>query len=126
VLRVDCRRCGHYRFIRPSTLYRRLSPVHPWRWLRFRCNQCRSGDVVARAGAPIDLVDGPVPLWQRGDLLNIAAEAVQTYFTFTGGEVPRITRARVGAAAGIVLRRLMAAGVRVGEPDPPAPPPPAG
>jgi hypothetical protein len=67
-------------------------------------------------GPPINLQDGPLPLWRREDLLTIVAEAVHTYFVYTGRDVPRISESQARAAAELVLRRLMAAGVAVSEP----------
>jgi hypothetical protein len=126
LIRVDCLRCGHHRLIRPQTLYSRHGPSHPWRWIRFRC-RCGSHDVEIRAGSAINLEDGPLPLWQRPDLMAIIAEAVYVYMHYAGGAVPPVTRDQAEAVAEIVLRRLMAAGVTVSPPreDPPPPPPAA-
>jgi hypothetical protein len=73
VLRLDCRRCGHASFVTPQTLYPRRGPSHPWRWLRFRCGNCRSRDVLVRAGPATRLQEAPLPLWRREDLLEIIA-----------------------------------------------------
>jgi hypothetical protein len=91
----------------------RYSPdrPHPWRWLRFRCGDCRSGDVLVRAGAPIDLQDGPLPLWRREDLLDVIAEAIHTHFAYIGGDAVPISRDRARAVGETVMRRLIAAGL---------------
>lgn len=126
VLRLDCRRCGHSCFVKPRTLYQRWGPSHPWRWLRFRCRECRSADILVRVGAPIDLQEAPVVLWRREDLLEIIADAVYRYFHYIGGNVVPISQDRAQAVAEMVLRRLMAAGVVISAPVPDPPPrPPA-
>jgi hypothetical protein len=123
VLRLDCRRCGHFCFVKPRTLYGRWGPSHPWRWLRFRCRECRSADVPVRAGRPIDLQQAPMPLWRREDLLEIIVEAVDTYCRYIGGDMVSISRERAEGIAEMVLRRLMAAGVQISAPEPENPPP---
>jgi hypothetical protein len=96
-----------------------------WRWLRFRCGNCRSRDVLVRAGPATRLQEAPLPLWRREDLLEIIAEAVFTYFHYIGGDVVPISRERATTVAEVILRRLMAAGVQISEPEPEPPPRPA-
>jgi hypothetical protein len=124
VLRLDCRRCGHASFVTPQTLCPRRGPSHPWRWLRFRCGNCRSRDVLVRAGPSTRLQEAPLLLWRREDLLEIIAEAVFTYFHYIGGDVVPISRERASTVAEVILRRLMAAGVQISEPEPEPPPTP--
>jgi hypothetical protein len=117
LLRLDCVRCGHHRLIRPWALIKGgKSPASPWRWMRFRC-ECGARDVLVRAGIEHQLArDAPVPLYQREDLVAIVAEAVNASLRTAGWPVERRV---VHNTAVTVLRRFMAAGITVSEPQPP-------
>ncbi len=109
LLRIDCRRCGHHRLVAPWDLIRRRGPSTPWRWLRFRCNECRSADVLMRAATPRELERGPVPLYERKELIQIVPDAIHTDLA---AQDTCISKERARAVADAVLRRLMAAGLR--------------
>lgn len=118
LLRLDCRRCGHHRLLRPWAMIRGgKSPATPWRWIKFWCAECGARDVTVRAGLEHQLErDAPVPLYQREDLVALVVEGIDTTLRCSGMPIePRIVR----DAARTVLRRFMAAGLDVSKPEPP-------
>jgi len=114
-LRVDCRRCGHFGMVNPWSIIKRKSPVTPWRWLRFRCDQCGSKHTTLRAGTEAELRNGPIPLYAREDIKLIVAAALRRSITF-------LDEGKARAAADTILRGLMAEGAEVIMPERPDPP----
>jgi len=92
------------------------SPATPWRWMRFRCNACRSADVLVRAGTPGQLGRGPALLYEREELIQIVAKAIHANLAERD---TRISKERARAVADAVLRGLMAAGLTVSDQPPP-------
>ena len=74
--RLDCRRCGHAKRFPAHRLYKTKSPSTPWRWLRFKCDDCGSSDIAMQVGPPHRLDQGPVLLTDREDLREIMAKAI--------------------------------------------------
>lgn len=115
LLGLDCRRCGHHCLLLPWRLFPHRSPATPWRWLRFRCDDCGSADVLVRIGTAAALARHPTPLYEREDLLAVLTEAIHTSLTYGGNSLP-ISRERARLVATTVLRRMMAAGISVSAP----------
>jgi hypothetical protein len=112
MLGLNCQRCGHNRLLSPWSLFPCRSPATPWRWLRFRCEQCRSAEALVRIGSAAQLARSPVPLYERADLLAIVSDAVFVSLNYDGERLV-IDRQRAHRVAQLVLRRMMAAGATV-------------
>ena len=74
--------------------------------------------MLVRAGTPRDLEHGPVPLYEREELVQIVTKAIHIGLAVQGERIPEEC-ARIAAHA--VLRGIMAAGLTVSESPPPDP-----